>query len=358
MLFLTLFICFLSSVLLTPIVKNFAIKIGATDQPDKRKVHTKVMPRLGGLAIYLSSLIGFYLLSPDKQYMIPLFAASLIIIATGFFDDIFEISPKVKLLGQIIAAGIVIHGGIVVNFINLPFDVRLDLGIWSIPLTLIWIIGITNAINLIDGLDGLAAGVSSIVLITISTMAIVNGNMFVVAIGFAVLGSTLGFLVYNFHPAKIFMGDTGSLYLGFIIAVTSLLGFKNITLFSLLVPIIILGVPISDTIFAIIRRFVNKKPLSSPDKSHLHHCLQRLGFSHPTTVLIIYAMSAIFGIAAVLIEQTTLWGSFLIVTVLLVFIELIVEVVGLIDTNYRPILNFFQRVANTRNVRSIRNINR
>ncbi|MCF6410112.1 glycosyltransferase family 4 protein [Pseudalkalibacillus salsuginis] len=350
MLYLTLFICFISSVLLTPFVKKFALKIGATDKPDDRKVHSKVMPRLGGLAIYLSSILGFYLLSPDKQYMIPLFAASLIIVTTGFLDDIFEISPKVKLLGQIIAAGIVIHGGVVVHFINLPFDVRLDLGMWSIPLTLLWIIGITNGINLIDGLDGLAAGVSSIVLITISIMAIVNGNVFVAAVSFAVLGSTLGFLVYNFHPAKIFMGDTGSLYLGFIIAVISLLGFKNITLFSLLVPIIILGVPISDTIFAIIRRYVNNKPLSAPDKSHLHHCLQRLGFSHPITVLIIYAMSAIFGIAAVLIEQTTLWGSFLILMVLLLFVELVVEIVGLVDTNYRPLLNFFHRVASTRKI--------
>ncbi len=350
MLYLTLLICFLSSVLLTPLVKKIAIKIGATDQPNQRKVHTKVMPRLGGFAIYVSSMIGFYLLQPDQQYMVPLLAAGTIIVATGVFDDIFEISPKVKLLGQVIAAGIMIHGGVVVHFINLPFDIRLDLGYLSIPITLIWIIGVTNAINLIDGLDGLAAGVSSIVLITISTMAIVNGNAFVMAVGFAVLGSTIGFLVYNFHPAKIFMGDTGSLYLGFIISVISLLGFKNITLFSLLVPVIILGVPISDTIFAIVRRIVNKKPLSAPDKSHLHHCLQRLGFSHKTTVLIIYAMSAIFGLAAVMIESTTLWGSLLIVGILLIFVELIVEIVGLVDTNYRPILNFFNRVANTRKI--------
>ncbi|MFD1736812.1 glycosyltransferase family 4 protein [Bacillus salitolerans] len=344
MLYLTLIICFISSILLTPLVKRFALKIGATDKPNKRKVHQKIMPRLGGLAIYLSFLIGFMILSPDNQDALPILVGATIIIITGFFDDLLEISPKWKLLGQLAAAAVVvIWGGIQVLFINLPFGGYLEFGIFSIPLTIIWIVGITNAINLIDGLDGLAAGVSSIVLLTISGMAVMMGDVFVASIGAIVLGSTIGFLVYNFHPAKIFMGDTGALFLGFMISVLSLLGFKNVTVFSFIIPIIILGVPISDTFFAIIRRVVNKQPISAPDKSHLHHCLLNLGFTHRQTVLVIYAISAVFALSAVLLSQAALWGAFFIISILIVAIELLVEKIGLINKDYRPLIKFVRR---------------
>ncbi|MED1862448.1 UDP-GlcNAc:undecaprenyl-phosphate GlcNAc-1-phosphate transferase [Fictibacillus halophilus] len=342
-----LLICFIASVLLTPVVKRFAFFVGATDKPNQRKVHQKIMPRLGGLAIFLSFLIGVLIVQPASQYTVPIVLGAIVIIITGVFDDIFELSPKVKLLGQIIAAGIVIYGGVEVHFINLPFDYRLSLGILGVPLTLLWIIGITNAINLIDGLDGLAAGVSSTVLITISGMAVYNGNVLVAALGIILLGSTLGFLVYNWHPAKIFMGDTGALFLGYMIAVLSLLGFKNITLFSLVVPIIILGVPISDTLFAIIRRFLNKKPLSAPDKSHLHHCLLNSGMSHRQTVLVIYAMSALFGLAAILFNLTTLWGSLLILSVLLLITQFIAERIGLVGKDHAPVNKFLRKIFYT-----------
>jgi UDP-GlcNAc:undecaprenyl-phosphate/decaprenyl-phosphate GlcNAc-1-phosphate transferase len=343
MLWLTLAICFIVTLLITPLVRRFAIKIGATDKPNHRKVHQKLMARLGGLAIYVGFLIGFIVLQPDSTYMMPILIGSFIIILTGFLDDMIELSAKWKLFGQLLAAGIVIYGGVQVEFINLPFDARIELGWFSIPLTLLWIIGITNAINLIDGLDGLAAGVSSIVLITITSLAILGGDLFVAALGVILLGSTLGFLYHNFNPAKIFMGDTGALFLGFMISVISLLGFKNITLFSLLIPVIILAVPISDTFFAIIRRIVNKKPLSAPDKSHLHHCLLRVGFSHRQTVLVIYAMSAFFGLAAVMLTMSTLWVTFIIMAVILVVIELIAEKIGLVSSTYRPMINFVRR---------------
>ncbi|MBM6619073.1 glycosyltransferase family 4 protein [Bacillus suaedaesalsae] len=348
MLFLTMAFCFLSSLLLTPLIRKLAIKIGATDQPNSRKVHTKVMPRLGGLSIFLSTLFGVLLLQPDNRDIVPILLGSSVIVITGILDDLYELSAKIKLLGQLIAAGIVISGGIYVKLINLPFDIVWHLGILSIPVTIVWIILVTNSINLIDGLDGLAAGVSSIVLLTIAVMAYLNLNNLVFIISLIVLASTLGFLPYNFHPAKIFMGDTGALYLGFIISVISLLGFKNITTVSLIIPIIILGVPLSDTFFAVVRRIVNKKPLSTPDKSHIHHCFIELGFSHKKTVLLIYLLSGIFGVAAIIFERTTLWGSFLVIGILLVFIELIVEFVGLVDKNYRPIINLIQRVLNTR----------
>ncbi|RSL29942.1 undecaprenyl/decaprenyl-phosphate alpha-N-acetylglucosaminyl 1-phosphate transferase [Salibacterium salarium] len=333
---LALTTCFLLSLFLTPLIKKLAFKIGATDQPNHRKVHKGAMARLGGLSIYVAFLVGLLILQPENDYLPYIMVAGTIIIITGFLDDMIELSAKWKLLGQILAAVIVIMGGVQLEFINLPFDGRLHLGWFSIPITLLWIIGITNAINLIDGLDGLAAGVSSIVLATVSVLAIIQGDIFIVALGIALLGGTLGFLVHNFNPAKIFMGDSGALFLGFMIGVISLLGFKNVTIFSLVVPVIILAVPISDTFFAIIRRVVNKQPLSAPDKSHLHHCLLRLGYSHKQTVLIIYALSLFFGLSAVVFTISTLWVSLVIMMILLIGIELMAEQVGLVNQSYRP----------------------
>lgn len=338
MIYFTLVICFIASVIITPLVKKAAIKIGALDQPNNRKVHTKLMPRLGGLAIYISFIIGLLVLQPQNELTLPIVIGSFLIILTGALDDLLQITPKAKLTGQIAAALVVVLAGIQLQHINLPLGGTLEFGIFSIPLTILWIVGITNAINLIDGLDGLAAGVSSIALITITGMAFFMGNIFVASLSLIVLGSTLGFLIYNFYPAKIFMGDTGSLFLGYIISVLALLGFKNITMISLVVPIIILGVPISDTIFAIIRRIVNKQPLSEADKSHLHHCLLRLGYSHRQTVLIIYGIAAFFAISAVIFSQATIWGALLFIAVLVFIIELVAERIGLAGKNYKPLI--------------------
>jgi UDP-GlcNAc:undecaprenyl-phosphate GlcNAc-1-phosphate transferase len=328
---------------MTPVVKKLAFRLGATDRPNNRKVHEKIMPRMGGLVIYISFMIGLFIMNPESKYHIAIMIGSVIIVLTGILDDIFELSAKVKLINQLAAALIVvIWGGVQVNFINLPFGGILEFGWLSIPITILWIVGVTNAINLIDGLDGLAAGVSSIALISLSGMAIIMGDMYVMTIGFILLAGTLGFLLFNFYPAKIFMGDTGALFLGYMIAVLSLLGFKNVTFISFIIPIIILGVPMTDTIFAIVRRLVKKAPLSKPDKSHLHHCLLNLGFTHRQTVLMIYMISAMFGLAALIFTLTTMWGSLLILTIILISIELIVESVGLVDKNYRPLLNLIR----------------
>jgi UDP-GlcNAc:undecaprenyl-phosphate/decaprenyl-phosphate GlcNAc-1-phosphate transferase len=340
---LTLVISFLATILLTPIVKKLAFKIGATDKPNQRKVHSRIMPRLGGLAIFLSFLIGILIYKPMGEYHLPIVIGGIIIILTGMLDDVMEISPKVKLAGQIAAAAvIVIYGGLQVEFIKLPFGGIIDFGYLDIPLTMIWIIGITNAINLIDGLDGLAGGVSSIALLSIAGMSVVMGNSYVTVMALIVAASTIGFLFYNFHPAKIFMGDTGALFLGYIISVLSLLGYKNVTFISLVIPVIILGVPISDTFFAIVRRLVNRQPLSAPDKAHLHHCLLKVGFSHRQTVLLIYAMAAIFGLVAFIFSQATVWGSMIVILVLLVIIEVIVEKIGLVRDDYKPLLKIMK----------------
>ncbi len=340
MILLTLVLCFLLSVSITPLVKKLAIAIGAIDKPDSRKVHQKIMPRLGGLAIYISFIIGFLALGLMNRETLPIIIGCTIIIITGILDDKFTLSAKVKLLGQIVAAIVVVMNGVVIEFINLPFGGMLEFGIFSIPITILWIVGITNAVNLIDGLDGLAAGVSSIALITISGLAFLKGDLFTFSLGIILLGSTLGFLVHNFYPAKIFMGDTGALFLGYMISILSLLGFKNVTMLSLIVPIIILGVPISDTFFAIIRRFLNRSPISAPDKSHLHHCLLRSGFSHRQTVLLIYAMAAMFSLAAFIFSQATIRGALLVIIVMLIMIELFVEKVGLVGKDYKPLLKF------------------
>jgi UDP-GlcNAc:undecaprenyl-phosphate/decaprenyl-phosphate GlcNAc-1-phosphate transferase len=351
MILFTLVLCFLLTVCITPLVKKLAIGIGATDKPDPRKVHQKVMPRLGGLAIYISFMIGFLASGMLNLETLPIIIGCTIIIITGILDDKFTLSAKVKLLGQIVAAVVVVMNGVVIEFINLPFGGMLEFGVLSIPITILWIVGITNAVNLIDGLDGLAAGVSSIALITISGMAFLKGDIFTFFLGIILLGSTLGFLVHNFYPAKIFMGDTGALFLGYMISILSLLGFKNVTMLSLIVPIIILGVPISDTFFAIIRRFLNKSPISAPDKSHLHHCLLRSGFSHRQTVLLIYAMAAMFSLAAFIFSQATIRGALLVIIVMLIVMELFVEKVGLIGKDYKPLLKFinFRKAVNSKN---------
>jgi UDP-GlcNAc:undecaprenyl-phosphate/decaprenyl-phosphate GlcNAc-1-phosphate transferase len=337
-------ICFIAALLVTPLVKILAVKVGAVDVPSQRKIHSIMMPRLGGLAIYISFMTGMLIMIPDSPYFWPIIIGGTIIIITGFLDDVRELSPKMKLFGQAAAAAVVMSGGVYVEFINLPFDGILYLGIFGLPLTFLWIIGITNAINLIDGLDGLAAGVSTIVLTTITIIAVINGNLFIIALGSVLLASTAGFLFYNFYPAKIFMGDTGALFLGFMIAVISLLGFKTVTLFSLIIPIFILAVPITDTMFAIMRRFINKKPLAAADKFHMHHCFLRLGYSHRSTVLMIYGISAFFALAAVLLTQSTLWGTLVISLLLLFAIEILAEATGLLHADYRPVLNIINRI--------------
>lgn len=343
-----LLLCLIASIMITPFIKKLAVKYHITDKPNERKIHQTNMPRLGGLAIYVSFMIGLLIFRPHDENMIYLVIGSLIIVATGILDDIYDLAPRYKLLGQLLAAGVAVSGGFDLEFINLPFGGELEFGILSVPITILWIVGITNAINLIDGLDGLAAGVSSIALVTISFMAILQGDVFVLAIGLMMLGSTLGFLVYNFHPAKIFMGDTGALFLGYMISLLSLLGFKNITFFSLIIPVIILGVPISDTFFAIIRRIINKKPLTAPDQLHLHHRLLNSGFSHRQAVLVIYGVAVMFSLAAVIFSMATVWGSLLLIVVLLIGIEILVEIIGLVSKDYKPLLRIIGIKQNDR----------
>ena len=315
---------FLVVIFATPLIKKLALKLGAVDVPSRRKIHRKVMPRLGGLAIVLGVVVGVAFTMPTSPYMTNVLIGGLIITVVGVIDDIFQIKASHKLLGQLTAAIVVVASGLRIDMINLPLSGFIEFGLWSYPFTIIWIIGITNAMNLIDGLDGLAAGVSSIALTSILVMAVIDGQWVVVYLSIVLIASTTGFLVYNFHPAKIFMGDTGSLFLGYSISVLSMMGlFKNIAIFSFVMPVVILAVPIFDTVFAIIRRILRKKGLFSPDKSHLHYCLLELGFSHRKSVLIIYGISGFFGFSAIIFSATTMWTGISVVVFVMIVIRLI-----------------------------------
>ncbi|MEI4829927.1 MraY family glycosyltransferase [Bacillus sp. FJAT-53711] len=338
---------FITVLIATPFVIKLAFKIGATDKPNARKVHQRIMPRLGGLAIFIGVVVGCLISGLYEQRIISISVGAVIIIIIGVLDDIYELSAKVKFGGQLVVALLVVKN-LQIPILFIPFLGNIDLGWFSYPITVFWIVGITNAINLIDGLDGLSAGISSIVLATLAYMAATSvtgaGSALILPLALIALASTIGFLFYNFHPAKIFMGDTGALFLGYCIAVLSLLGlYKSVTLFSFIVPIIILGVPIFDTTFAIIRRIVNKKPISAPDKSHLHHRLLALGFSHRTTVLIIYAFGIFFSVNAIIFSSATLWLSIVLLFVLILVTEIVAEIIGLVHDRYKPIISVFKK---------------
>ncbi|MGN1338005.1 MAG: glycosyltransferase family 4 protein [Candidatus Coprovivens sp.] len=300
--FLIVFVTFMASALLVPFVKKIAAHCGAMDIPNERKVHKEPMPRMGGLAIFGSFLIGYMLFARTSLQMLSILIGGFIIILTGVIDDIKPVSAKVKFLLQIGAACVVVfYGNIVVDYISvLGLTINFIKPINYI-ITIGFIVAITNAINLIDGLDGLASGVSSIYFCTIAIIAFILNKMqgLDTILSLIMLGATLGFLLHNFNPAKIFMGDTGSLFLGFTISVIGLLGFKAATLTSLVIPVVILAIPIFDTAFAIFRRLLKGENIMAPDKDHFHHQLLKMKFSVRTTVLMIYGINILFAAVSV-----------------------------------------------------------
>ena len=292
---------------LTPSVKKLAIKIGAVDRPNARKVHTHVIPRLGGLAIYIGFMAAVLFCVPLQHELVGMLLGCTAIVAVGIWDDICNIPAKVKLVGQILAACIPIAFGIQIEWLTNPFgDIIVLPELIAIPVTIFWIIGFTNTVNLIDGLDGLAAGVAFIASISMFLLAY-NLNQFLPALVIvSMAGAALGFLQYNFNPAKIFMGDTGSMLLGYTLSVAAVLGLvKTAATVALVVPIIALGLPILDTTFAIIRRKMSGVPIFQPDKGHLHHRLLALGMTQKQAVLIMYFVSMILGIVALFVANVS-----------------------------------------------------
>lgn len=311
----------------TPLVKMLAYKIGAIDVPkDARRVHDHPIPRLGGLAIFYGFLISIMCFTVIEGQLRGILLGALIIVALGIVDDVKQLSAKIKFAVQLVVAVIVVMHGVVIRYISVPeFIVEggiLPLGFMSIPITIMWIVGVTNAVNLIDGLDGLAVGVSSIATFSLFFIAILASEMQIAIITAALAGACLGFLPYNFNPAKIFMGDTGSTFLGYMLSVICIQGlFKGYVVISFIIPFLILGLPIFDTAFAIVRRIWNKKPIMAPDRGHLHHRLMDMGFSQKQTVAILYVIASILAMSAVVVLEGGAYVAavFVITVVLFVF---------------------------------------
>ena len=290
----------------TPAVRKLAIRIGAMDMPgESRRVNTTPIPRMGGIAIFLGFLAGVLPFSSLALPVQGILLGSLIIVALGVVDDIVSLRPWIKLLVQCAAAGVAIAHGVQIHILTNPriFGEVIPLGALSIPATLLWIVGITNALNLIDGLDGLAAGVSGIGCASMLAVSLfLPGATDVSVLLGALGGACLGFLPFNRNPARVFMGDTGALLLGFVLSTASVLGlFKMYTVVTFAVPLLALALPLSDTLFAIVRRLYRGENPMKADRGHIHHRLLALGLNQKQAVAVLYAVSLIFGTAAVLL---------------------------------------------------------
>ena len=336
----------LVSYFITPWVMKLAKKVGAIDIPaDNRRVHINPMPRLGGLAIFAGFLAAAFVTLDFAtiRNFAGIIGGATIVVIVGFYDDIKPISAGKKLAFQIIAAAMVVYGGgiVIKGFTNPLFflmpdaKIYISFGILAIPVTIFWIVGVTNAVNLIDGMDGLAAGISVISSVTLMIVAIITADggsrSFVIALSAGLAGAAIGFLPYNFNPAKIFMGDTGSMLLGFMLAVISIMGaMKGAATFSIAVPLLAVGVPIFDTLLAMIRRVINRKPVMEADKGHLHHRLMDKGFSHKQTVLSIYLISIFLGLAAIATVLFKLTTGVLIIGLVLLFATIFTMQLGIL----------------------------
>lgn len=326
-------VAFLCAFVITPLVKKMAIKLNAIDIPkDERRVHKIPIPRLGGLAIlggFLIALLIYYVIARDVDKsvfdieLIGLLLGICIIEIAGIWDDIKPIKAWTKLMFQIAAAAVVIAFGVRIEGLSNPFVENgfIDLGVLSIPITLVWIVGITNALNFIDGLDGLAAGIASISSLALLFIAVYLKNVEVVILASALAGATLGFLPFNFNPAKIFMGETGSAFLGFTLGTISIMGLmKSYTAITIVIaPLIVLGLPIFDTAFAIIRRLLKGKSPMVADRGHLHHRMVDAGLTQKQTVLILYIVSAFLGLIALMLVQG-IWKAIMLVIAIIFFI--------------------------------------
>lgn len=312
----------------TPLVRRFAFKIGAIDIPkDNRRMHKKPTPRIGGLAIIFGFTVATLCFAQPSRQLYGTLAGAAIIAVMGVIDDCKNLPAKLKFVIQIIAALVVVFAGDIkiVVFTNPNF--LSDNPYWVLPewlsvtLTVIWIVFITNAVNFIDGLDGLAAGVSAIMSISLVFISIRVGEYSIAILGIALMGSCFGFLPFNFNPAKIFMGDTGSTFLGFMLATLSIQGvFKSYAVISFAVPLLILGLPLFDALFAMIRRILRGQSPMTADRGHLHHRLVDMGFSQKQTVFILYAISGVLGITAVLLAESGVLRALLLVICVLILL--------------------------------------
>ncbi len=321
----------LISYILTPYVRVLAFKVRAVDRPDNRKVHKKIMPRLGGLAIYISFMLGVIASMELTRDVIGILIGGTLILAIGIMDDKYQLSAKVKLLGQIAAACVLIAFDIRIEWINNPFGGYFYLDYLSVPFTVFWIVSFINVVNLIDGLDGLAAGVTAIASLTVLLVAAQMGYYQIAIMTAALTGGIIGFIRYNFSPAVIFMGDTGSMFIGYILGAVSVFGaVKTAATIALIVPAIALGLPIIDTAFAIMRRYNNGRPIFQPDKGHLHHRLIAMGMNQRQAVLLMYGITAALGVGAVLWAEVNSFYAALMIAVIITAVAVGAKKIGVL----------------------------
>ena len=330
-------VAFAISLAVTPFAIWAAPKIGAMDIPkDERRVHSKAMPRFGGIAIYLGSAITMVIFIGDKTGIPGALVGCTMIYILGLIDDLRELKAVYKLAGQIVCASAAFGFGLRIHFItNYLGEGNMMFGdVFCYIVTVVWLVSITNALNLIDGLDGLAAGVAAISALCIGYVAYIHGQYVPTIAMMIIAGAALGFLPYNFHPAKIFMGDSGSELLGFAIAAFSILGtVKSATIVVMIIPALVLGLPIFDTVFAIIRRVIRRQPIGVGDKEHLHHRIMRAGFGQRRAVMLLYCISGIMGIVATLYSR----GNQMVETLGLSAVAIMLVYVLLSDTGNRNI---------------------
>jgi len=333
--------------LLMPVFIKLAKKFRLVDKPNERKIHTHPMPTLGGVIIYLAFMAGIFLslsISPGfaaefNEYLLSLYIGGSAILLLGILHDTIDIQPVAKLLGQIIAGLILFINGIKIEVITNPFGGQIYLSQeLSMLLTVGWVVAVINAINLVDGLDGLASGItiiSAIVLFLIAYLRQELSSLFLIA---ALIGATLGFLRYNFHPARIFMGDTGSMFLGFILSILSILGInKMATTVALLVPIAALGIPIYDTASVVFRRLIMKKNVMVSDRKHLHYRLLEMGVSHKQVVLFLYAVAIYFGLISFLMARLPSEYAFILLLLLSMGVFLGMRAMGFMERKIRAL---------------------
>ncbi|MDD7282193.1 MraY family glycosyltransferase [Floccifex sp.] len=329
------------SICLTPVIKRYSIIAKSYAQENERTVHHGKISRIGGVAIYLAFMITMALFVSCDRALDGIIIGGSIMFFAGLIDDLVDLKASVKLVLEIIAAIVLIYYGVSVDVIRV-FGFAINIPIITVLFTIIWIAGITNAVNLIDGLDGLAGGMSVVILIVIGCLALVERRIDVVTITFILASATFGFLVYNAHPASIFMGDCGSLFLGFMISAISLLGFKSSTIVTLGLPILLLMLPIIDTLSAILRRTLKGMKFMQADKSHLHHLLMKQ-FGHGNTVIIMCAITALFGLSAFIYMLNRAIGL-VVILILLLGIELFIEKSGMINEKFHPLLSLHRRI--------------
>ncbi len=355
---------FLTSLILTPLVRFLAFRIGAVDNPNARRINKIPMPSAGGIAIVVAFALACFVYMPWAlqghtagsrflHYVAPILLSGEVIALTGLIDDVKELAPRVKLAGITLAAVLI---WFLTDFhfdsFKVPFGgPMLHFGPFvSFCLTILWIVGITNAINLIDGLDGLVCGVS---LISLGTMGLVSyfflfgRDLMLTMTIFLLLSAILGFFPYNYHPAIIYLGDTGALFIGFMISVLSLQGLKNATAVAVITPVIILGVPVIDTAFAILRRKLSGKKISEADNRHLHHRLLAMGFTHRGAVLVVYGISIFFSLVSLLLNVSSRVGGVLLVIGLVIMVELFIEQVEIMGPNRTPLLSCLKFIGNS-----------